>query len=168
MIFAAFLLIVGIALAASAVKIVPPDSVALVERLGRPVRVISKPGLVWIRPYIERLIILPSKSFPVSYVVQTEDGGPSRAVQVEGQCLIQDPMKFHENVPPIRTHDASENASRFLGALLNTEGRALLRAMAEEGVEDSYEFSNRLAERLDWHTRSVGLKVRELRVVRFG
>ena len=51
----ALILLMAIYLAAAAYKIVPPDSVGLIERMGRLMPGVRKPGVVFIRPFIEAL-----------------------------------------------------------------------------------------------------------------
>jgi hypothetical protein len=94
--------------------------------------------------------------------------GATRKLTVNAECLIQDPLKFYQNVPPVPRGGARESASTFLGTLMNSEGRALLREMSASGeLFDSYGFTNKLAGRLEWHTRGVGLKLSAIQVPRF-
>ena len=168
MLVVAIILIAVIPIVAGSIRVVPPDSVGLVERLGRLLPGVRQPGIVLIRPFIERLLIVPVKAFPVVCETEVDEGGSTRKLTLNADCLIQDPVKFHQNVPPVPRGGPRESASGFLGTLMNSEGRALLREMpVGSELFDSYDFSNRLADRLEWHTRSVGLKVSGIQVARF-
>jgi len=171
MLVAALLLILVIPLIAAACKVVPPDSVGLVERFGRLLPEIRKPGLVIIRPYIERLFVLPNGPIPLVLETDSQLGGRIPVhVTVEVSCAIMDPVKFQQNVPiPPRTRGVPARISGFLGALLESEGRALLRELSPiECLSEPRELSRRLSERLEWHTRRVGLSIPELNIAGFG
>ena len=171
MLAVALILLLAIYLAAAAYKIVPPDSVGLIERLGRLMPGVSKPGVVFIRPFIERVLVLPTKRFPLTLRTKAELAG-SVPVQltVEVSCAIIDGVKFHQNVPGASPSGGGipERVSGFLGRLLESEGRAFLRDRSSaECLSDLREISNRLSGRLEWHTRHVGLEVYSLNITGF-
>jgi len=167
----ALILLLAIYLAAAAYKVVPPDSVGLIERMGRLMPGVRKPGVVFIRPFIERLLVLPTKRFPLTLLSEAELlGGIPVKLTVEASCAIVDGVKFHQNVPDASPSGGSipERVSGFLGRLLESEGRALLRDHSPaECLSDLCEVSSRLSGRLDWHTRHVGLEVYSLNITGF-
>ena len=168
MLAVALILLAALYLAAAAYKVVPPDSVGLVERLGHLMPGVRKPGVVFIRPFIDRLVVLPTKRFPLVLHAEAEvAGGIPVKLTVEASCAIIDGVKFHQNVPDASPSGAGipERVSGFLGKLLESEGRALLREHTPaECHSDLREISSRLSGRLDWHTRHVGLEVCSLTI----
>ncbi len=175
MLLLALILVVGIAVLAASFRRVPPDSIGVVDRLGRLLPDVHKPGWVVMKPYIERLVVIPTTPFPIQCSTEGDAAGSPVKLTMTAQCWIQDAFKFQLSIPPKRYHDAKERAALFVTGLMNSEGRALLREhfAATEAAADaadaarSGDFSERLAERIEWHARNVGIKVTGVRVSGF-
>lgn len=176
MLLVALILIVGITVLAVSFRRVPEDSIAVVERFGRLLPDVHKAGWVVVRPYIERLVVIPTTPFPLECATEGDAAGSPVKLTMTAQCWIQDAFKFQLSIPPQRYCGAKERAALFVTELMNSEGRALLRehfAAAEEAAGNaavgagSGDFSERLAERIEWHARGVGIKVTGVRVSGF-
>lgn len=172
MLLLALVLIFGVAVLATAFRRVPRDSIGVVERLGRLLPDVHKPGWVVVKPYIERLVVIPTTPFPIQCSTEGDAAGSPVKLTMTAQCWIQDAFKFQLNIPPKRFHDAKQRAALFVTGLMNSEGRALLREhfAATEATADaaqSGDFSERLAGRIEWHARNVGIKVTGVRVSGF-
>ncbi|MEP7367445.1 MAG: hypothetical protein ABI972_29650, partial [Acidobacteriota bacterium] len=141
----------------------------LIERLGRLRPGVYKPGIVVLRPFLERLVVIPAAPFPIQYDTKTEIAGSPLSLTFHAHCWIQDPVKFQQNVPLVRYANSNARAEKFIGGLLDSEGRALLRELsAHEGLANPYDFCRRLEGRLEWHTRSVGMKLSEMKISGLG
>jgi regulator of protease activity HflC (stomatin/prohibitin superfamily) len=161
----ALILIATMAILAATIRTVPADSVGVVERLGRFVPPLRRPGVVVLRPFIERLVPIPISPFPIRCALDAEIEGLPAGLLVSAECLIQEPVKFHQNVPARRYYSPTERTERFLNGLLASEGRAVLREMTAGGRRPTaFDFARSLSERLGWHARSVGMRISDLRV----
>lgn len=161
----ALILIATMAILAAMIRTVPAGSVGMVERLGRFVPPLRRPGVIVLRPFVERLVSIPISPFPIRCVLDAEIGGEPAALTVSAECLIQEPVKFNQNVPARRHYTQTERTERFLNGLLASEGRAVLREMTAGGRRPTaLDFARGLSERLGWHARSVGMRIGDLRV----
>ena len=75
MLTAALLLVILIPILAASLRVVPKDKVGLVERPGRAVPVVRKPGLMFLVPFLERVMYFPAAAFPLQIPVRIEPRG---------------------------------------------------------------------------------------------
>jgi modulator of FtsH protease HflC len=151
---------------------VDQTSQALVVRLGKPVRVITEPGLNVKVPFIDSVIyvdkrILAIESQAQEVNVQSQDKstaaevGERVVVDAFARYRITDPLKYYQSVGP-------SGASSQLGTLLNSALRRVLgNATLADVVRNKREdLMVQMRDELDREARQFGIKVVDARIRR--
>jgi modulator of FtsH protease HflC len=151
---------------------VDQTSQALVVRLGKPVRVITEPGLNVKVPFIDSVIyvdkrILAIESQAQEVNVQSQDKstaaevGERVVVDAFARYRITDPLKYYQSVGP-------SGANSQLGTLLNSALRRVLgNATLADVVRNKREdLMVQMRDELDREARQFGIKVVDARIRR--
>lgn len=175
MLIAAILLVMlAIPLVGASLRVVPRDMVGLVERLGRVIPVVRRPGLVLVRPFMDRLTYFPATAFPLQTIVTVEPQGTEPLeLTAECECTVTDAIRFQQNLPfaglgsPKQQagEESAKTAGAFLRTVLAAEGKA---AVGEVGVmnflSDLPAWPDKLRGPLKERAEYMGLRIERLRV----
>jgi modulator of FtsH protease HflC len=147
---------------------------ALVVRLGKPVRVITEPGLNVKVPFIDSVIYIDKRLLNIEQPAQeviaaSQDkfntgagqAGERLVVDAFARYRIIDPLKFYQTVGPA-------GASSQLAILLNSALRRVLGAATLTDVvrDKRAELSALMRDQLDREARSFGIHVVDVRIRR--
>jgi membrane protease subunit HflC len=152
---------------------VDQTSQALVVRLGKPVRVITSPGLNVKVPFIDSVIyidkrILAIESPAQEVIAASQDNsnlgaqaGERLVVDAFARYRISDPLKFYQTVGP-------SGANSQLAILLNS---TLRRVLGEATLTDVVrnkreELMARMRDQLDQEAREFGIQIVDVRIRR--
>ncbi len=151
---------------------VDQTSQALVVRLGKPVRVITEPGLNVKVPFIDSVIyvdkrILAIESQAQEVNVQSQDKstaaevGERVVVDAFARYRITDPLKYYQSVGPT-------GANSQLGTLLNSALRRVLgdATLADVVRNKREDLMAQMRDELDRRARQFGIKVVDARIRR--
>jgi membrane protease subunit HflC len=147
---------------------------ALVVRLGKPVRVITEPGLNAKIPFIDAVIYIDKRILaiesPAQEVIASSQDKSNAGVAQAGERLvvdafaryrITDPLKFYQTVGP-------DGASSQLSILLNSALRRVLGAATlADAVRNRREaLMGQMREQLDRDAQPFGIEVVDVRIRR--
>ena len=147
---------------------------ALVVRLGKPVRIITEPGLNAKIPFIDAVIYIDKRILaiesPAQEVIASSQDKSNAGVAQAGERLvvdafaryrITDPLKFYQTVGP-------EGANSQLSILLNSALRRVLGAatLADAVRNRREDLMNQMREQLDRDAQPFGIEVVDVRIRR--
>ena len=170
----AVLLLIALVIAYSTFFTVYQTKQALVVRLGKPVRVITEPGLNAKIPFIDSVIYIDKRILaiesPAQEVIASSQDKSNAGVAQAGERLvvdafaryrITDPLKFYQTVGP-------DGASSQLSILLNSALRRVLGAATlADAVRNRREaLMNQMREQLDRDAQPFGIEVVDVRIRR--
>ena len=170
----AVVLAIVLIVAYSTLFTVPQTRQALVVRLGKPVRVITEPGLNAKVPFIDAVIYIDKRILaiesPAQEVIASSQDKSNAGVAQAGERLvvdafaryrITDPLKFYQTVGP-------DGASSQLSILLNSALRRVLGAATlADAVRNRREaLMMQMREQLDRDAQPFGIEVVDVRIRR--
>jgi len=170
----AIILLIALVVAYSTFFTVYQTKQALVVRLGKPVRVITEPGLNAKIPFIDAVIYIDKRILaiesPAQEVIASSQDKANAGVAQAGERLvvdafaryrITDPLKFYQTVGP-------DGASSQLSILLNSALRRVLGAATlADAVRNRREaLMNQMREQLDRDAQPFGIEVVDVRIRR--
>jgi modulator of FtsH protease HflC len=173
----AVLLLIALVVAYSTFFTVYQTKQALVVRLGKPVRVITEPGLNAKIPFIDAVIYIDKRILAIESPAQEviassqdrSDAGIPRAAQAGERLVVDafaryritDPLKFYQTVGP-------EGANSQLSILLNSALRRVLGAATlADAVRNRREaLMMQMREQLDRDAQPFGIEVVDVRIRR--
>jgi membrane protease subunit HflC len=170
----AVLLLIALVIAYSTFFTVYQTKQALVVRLGKPVRVITEPGLNAKIPFIDSVIYIDKRILaiesPAQEVIASSQDKSNAGVAQAGERLvvdafaryrITDPLKFYQTVGP-------DGASSQLSILLNSALRRVLGAATlADAVRNRREaLMMQMREQLDRDAQPFGIEVVDVRIRR--
>jgi membrane protease subunit HflC len=170
----AILLLIALVVAYSTFFTVYQTKQALVVRLGKPVRVITEPGLNAKIPFIDAVIYIDKRILaiesPAQEVIASSQDKANAGVAQAGERLvvdafaryrITDPLKFYQTVGP-------EGANSQLSILLNSALRRVLGAATlADAVRNRREaLMMQMREQLDRDAQPFGIEVVDVRIRR--
>jgi membrane protease subunit HflC len=170
----AVLLLIALVVAYSTFFTVYQTKQALVVRLGKPVRVITEPGLNAKIPFIDSVIYIDKRILtiesPAQEVIASSQDKANAGVAQAGERLvvdafaryrITDPLKFYQTVGP-------DGASSQLSILLNSALRRVLGAATlADAVRNRREaLMMQMREQLDRDAQPFGIEVVDVRIRR--
>ena len=173
----AVLLLIALVVAYSTFFTVYQTKQALVVRLGKPVRVITEPGLNAKIPFIDAVIYIDKRILAIESPAQEviassqdrSDAGVPRAAQAGERLVVDafaryritDPLKFYQTVGP-------DGASSQLSILLNSALRRVLGAATlADAVRNRREaLMMQMREQLDRDAQAFGIEVVDVRIRR--
>ena len=170
----AVILLIALVVAYSTFFTVYQTKQALVVRLGKPVRVITEPGLNAKIPFIDSVIYIDKRILaiesPAQEVIASSQDKSNAGVAQAGERLvvdafaryrITDPLKFYQTVGP-------DGANSQLSILLNSALRRVLGAATlADAVRNRREaLMNQMREQLDRDAQPFGIEVVDVRIRR--
>jgi membrane protease subunit HflC len=170
----AILLLIALVVAYSTFFTVYQTKQALVVRLGKPVRVITEPGLNAKIPFIDTVIYIDKRILaiesPAQEVIASSQDKANAGVAQAGERLvvdafaryrITDPLKFYQTVGP-------EGANSQLSILLNSALRRVLGAATlADAVRNRREaLMMQMRDQLDRDAQPFGIEVVDVRIRR--
>jgi modulator of FtsH protease HflC len=147
---------------------------ALVVRLGKPVRVITEPGLNAKIPFIDSVIYIDKRILNIESAAQeviassadqsnanVAQAGERLVVDAFARYRIVDPLKFYQTVGP-------DGASSQLSILLNSALRRVLGAatLADAVRNRREDLMGQMREQLDRDARPFGIEIVDVRIRR--
>ena len=173
----AVVLLIALIVAYSTFFTVYQTKQALVVRLGKPVRVITEPGLNAKIPFIDAVIYIDKRILAIESPAQEviassqdrSDAGVPRAAQAGERLVVDafaryrvtDPLKFYQTVGP-------DGANAQLSILLNSALRRVLGAATlADAVRNRREaLMMQMREQLDRDAQPFGIEVVDVRIRR--
>jgi membrane protease subunit HflC len=170
----AVILLIALVVAYSTFFTVYQTKQALVVRLGKPVRVITEPGLNAKIPFIDAVIYIDKRILaiesPAQEVIASSQDKANAGVAQAGERLvvdafaryrITDPLKFYQTVGP-------EGANSQLSILLNSALRRVLGAATlADAVRNRREaLMMQMRDQLDRDAQPFGIEVVDVRIRR--
>jgi modulator of FtsH protease HflC len=170
----AILLIIAVIVGYGTLFTVNQTQQALVVRLGKPVRVITDPGLNLKVPFIDSVIYIDKRLLnieqPAQEVIAASGGNTSAGAGQAGERLVVDafaryriidPLKFYQTVGPA-------GADSQLAILLNSALRRVLggATLADVVRNKRAELSALMRDQLDHDARPFGIQVVDVRIRR--
>ena len=173
----ALILLIALVVAYSTFFTVYQTRQALVVRLGKPVRVITEPGLNAKIPFIDAVIYIDKRILAIESPAQEviassqdrSDAGVPRAAQAGERLVVDafaryritDPLKFYQTVGP-------DGASSQLSILLNSALRRVLGAatLADAVRNRREDLMAQMREQLDRDAQPFGIEVVDVRIRR--
>src|SRR5438128_6422032 len=138
--------------------------VALVVRLGNPVRVVTEPGLNFKVPFVDSVIYVDKRILDLENAAQEVFASDQKRLVVDAfaRYRINDALKFYQAVGSI------EGANSRLSTLLNSALRRVLgEATLTQVVRDQREqLMARVREQLDNEAQAFGIAVVDVRIRR--
>lgn len=161
---ALILFVVLLIVAYSAVFTVPQTEQALVVRFGKPVDVVTEPGLHFKVPFIDSVIAIDRRILDLENPSQEVIASDQKRLVVDAfaRYRIKDPLRFYQRVGSIQA------ANLQLATLLNS---ALRRVLGEvtfiQVVRDEREaLMGRIRDQLDREADGYGISVVDVRIRR--
>jgi modulator of FtsH protease HflC len=168
----AILLVVAIIVGYSTLFTVSQTQQALVVRLGKPVRVITEPGLNAKVPFVDNVIYLDKRILNIESPAQeitlssrdnssTSSVGEKLVVDAFARYRITDPLKFYQTV-------GVSGADAQLSVLLNSALRSVLGpATLTDVVRDKREeLMVKMRDQIDVRAKPYGIEVVDVRIRR--
>jgi membrane protease subunit HflC len=170
----AVVLLIGLVVAYSTLFTVPQTKQALVVRLGKPVRVITEPGLNAKIPFVDSVIYIDKRILaiesPAQEVIASSQDKSNAGVAQAGERLvvdafaryrITDPLKFYQTV-------GADGANSQLSILLNSALRRVLGAATlADAVRNRREaLMGQMREQLDRDAQPFGIEIVDVRIRR--
>ncbi len=170
----AVILLIAIVVGYSTLFTVRQTQQALVVRLGKPVRVITEPGLNVKVPFIDAVIYIDKRILSVESPAQeviassqdnkntgTDQAGERLVVDAFARYRITDPLKFYQTVGPA-------GADTQLAILLNSALRRVLGAATLSDVvrDKRDELMKKMRDQLDRDAKPFGIAIIDVRIRR--
>jgi len=179
----AVILLIAVVIAYGTFFTVDQTSQALVVRLGKPVRVITEPGLNFKVPFIDSVIYIDKRILAIESPAQeviassqdrdsanTAQPAEARLAAQAGERLmvdafaryrITDPLRFYQTIGPL-------GASSQLSILLNSTLRQVLgqATLADVVRNKREELMSQMRQQLDAKAREFGIQVVDARIRR--
>jgi membrane protease subunit HflC len=137
---------------------------ALVVRLGKPVRVVSDPGLHFKLPFVDTVIRIDRRILDLEAPAQEVIASDQKRLVVDAfaRYRIQDPLRFYQTLGSI------DGANSQLAILLNSSLRRVLgEATFTDVVRDQRaELMARIRDLLDKDSTNYGIQVVDVRIRR--
>ena len=137
---------------------------ALVVRLGQPVKVVTQPGLNWKYPLIDSVIYIDKRILDLENAAQEVIASDQKRLVVDAfaRYRINDALKFYQAVGSI------EGANSRLSTLLNA---ALRRVLGESTLthvvrDERAQLMSRVREQLDREAAAFGITIVDVRIRR--
>jgi membrane protease subunit HflC len=160
----AALLIVALIVAYSTLFTVYQTRQALVVRLGKPVRVVSEPGLNYKVPLVDSVIHIDKRILDLENPAQEVIAFDQKRLVVDAfaRYRINDPLRFYQTVGTV------EGANSRLSTLLNSALRRVLgEATLMQVVRDQREhLMARVREQLENEAAAFGITIVDVRIRR--
>lgn len=161
------LVVILVALAVSAYSAafsVYQTQLALVVRLGAPVRVIEQPGLNFKIPFIDAVIYIDKRILDLENPVQEVIASDQKRLLVDAfaRYRIIDPLKYYQTLGSLTA------ANSQLGTLLNAGLRRVLGEATFTHVvrDERSQLMARIREQLDRDAQTYGIRVVDVRIRR--
>ena len=159
----AVLLVVAVIVGYSTLFTVNQTQQALVVRLGKPVRVITEPGLNVKMPFIDSVIYVDKRILDLESPAQEVIASDQKRLVVDAfaRYRVKDPLKFYQTVGPA-------GANSQLAILLNSALRSVLGgATLVDVVRDMREqLMAQVRGQLDHEAQQFGIQVVDVRIRR--
>jgi modulator of FtsH protease HflC len=170
----AVILLIAVVIGYSTLFTVSQTQQALVVRLGKPVRVITEPGLNVKVPFIDTVIYIDKRILSVESPAQeviassqdnknsgTDQAGERLVVDAFARYRITDPLKFYQTVGPA-------GADTQLAILLNSALRRVLGAATLSDVvrDRRDELMKKMRDQLDRDAKPFGIAIIDVRIRR--
>src|SRR3954447_17956580 len=160
----AVLAVIAAIIGYSALYTVYQTRLALVVRLGQPVKVVTTPGLNWKYPLIDSVIYVDKRILDLENASQEVIASDQKPLVVDAfaRYKIKDALRFYQAVGSI------EGANQRLSTLLNS---ALRRVLGESTLthvvrDDRASLMARVREQLDREAAAFGIVVVDVRIRR--
>ena len=158
------LLLIGVAALYSSAFIVHQNEQALVLRFGKPVNVISTPGLNWKIPVVDTVDIFDKRILDL-------DASPQEVTTLDPKRLVVDAFARYKIVDPLQFYQTLryEGAvSSRLGPILESALRGVLGSVTlSDIVRDKREdLMGRIAKQVNQQAKPLGLEVVDVRIKR--
>jgi membrane protease subunit HflC len=170
----AVILLIAVVVGYSTLFTVSQTQQALVVRLGKPVRVITEPGLNVKVPFIDAVIYIDKRILnvesPAQEVIASSQDNKNSGIEQAGERLvvdafaryrITDPLKFYQTVGPA-------GADTQLAILLNSALRRVLGAATLSDVvrDRRDELMKKMRDQLDHDAKPFGIQIVDVRIRR--
>jgi modulator of FtsH protease HflC len=170
----AVLIIIAIILGYSTLFTVSQTQQALVVRLGKPVRVITEPGLNVKVPFIDRVIYVDKRILniesPAQEVTLSSQDKASATAELVGERLVVDAFARYRIIDPLKYYQTvgESGADAQLAILLNAALRRVLGAATLTDVvrDRRDELMIRMREQIGRDAKPYGIEVIDVRVRR--
>src|SRR2546423_13879091 len=160
----AVLAVIAAIIGYSALSTVYQPRLALVVRLGQPVKVVTTPGLNWKYPLIDSVIYVDKRILDLENASQEVIASDQKRLVVDAfaRYRINDALKFYQAVGSI------EGANSRLSTLLNA---ALRRVLGESTLthvvrDERAQLMARVREQLDREAAAFGITIVDVRIRR--
>jgi membrane protease subunit HflC len=158
------LLLIGVAALYSSAFIVHQNEQALVLRFGKPVNVISTPGLNWKIPVVDTVDIFDKRILDL-------DASPQEVTTLDPKRLVVDAFARYKIVDPLQFYQTLryEGAvSSRLGPILESALRGVLGSVTlSDIVRDKREdLMGRIAQQVNQQAKPLGLEIVDVRIKR--
>jgi membrane protease subunit HflC len=158
------LLLIGVAALYSSAFIVHQNEQALVLRFGKPVNVISTPGLNWKIPVVDTVDIFDKRILDL-------DASPQEVTTLDPKRLVVDAFARYRIVDPLQFYQTLryEGAvSSRLGPILESALRGVLGSVTlSDIVRDKREdLMGRIAKQVNQQAKPLGLEIVDVRIKR--
>ena len=170
----AVLVIIAVILGYSTLFTVSQTQQALVVRLGKPVRVITEPGLNVKAPFVDRVIYIDKRILniesPAQEVTLSSQDRSSAAAELVGERLVVDAFARYRIVEPLKYYQTvgESGADAQLTILLNAALRRVLGAATLTDVvrDRRDELMIRMREQIGRDAKPYGIEVIDVRIRR--
>src|SRR6187397_3701047 len=137
---------------------------ALVVRLGQPVRVVTEPGLNYKVPLIDSVIYVDKRILDLEAPAQEVIASDQKRLVVDAfaRCRIKDPLRFYQTLGSIN------GANSQLSILLNSALRRVLGEVTFTHVvrDQRADLMARIRELVDHEATAFGIEVVDVRIRR--
>ena len=169
----AVILLIAVVIGYSTLFTVSQTQQALVVRLGKPVRVITEPGLNVKVPFIDAVIYIDKRilnvELPAQEITLSSQDTSTRAELVGERLVVDafvryritDPLKFYQTV-------GASGADAQLSILLNSALRRVLGAATLSDVvrDKRDELMKKMRDQLDFDAKPFGIEIVDVRIRR--
>jgi modulator of FtsH protease HflC len=171
---AAIVLIVAIIIGYGTLFTVTQTQQALVVRLGKPVRVITDPGLNFKVPFVDNVIYIDKRILnieqPAQEVIAASGDNASAGAGQAGERLVVDAFARYRIIDPLKYYQTvgPAGADSQLAILLNSALRRVLggATLADVVRNRRAELSSLMRDQLDRDARPFGIQVVDVRIRR--
>src|SRR5579871_6112267 len=168
------LVLIALAIAYSTLFTVYQTKQALVVRFGKPVRIITEPGLNAKIPFVDSVIYIDKRILnvesPAQEVIASSQDKSGAGVAQAGERLVVDAFARYRIVDPLKNYQTvgPDGASSQLAILLNSALRRVLGAATlSDAVRNKREdLMAHMREQLDRDARPFGIEVVDVRIRR--
>ena len=170
----AILLIIAIVIGYSTLFTVTQTQQALVVRLGKPVRVITEPGLNVKVPFVDSVIYIDKRILniesPAQEVIASSQDNTSTGTDQAGERLVVDAFARYRIVDPLKYYQTVgvSGADSQLAILLNSALRRVLGAATLTDVvrDKRDELMAKMRDQIDRDAKPYGVQVIDVRIRR--